>query len=202
MKIDLISITPNAEGIIEAAARTCYQSEHNPNRPSLIPQLIKNGHESVLEHGSASFKISGISRALTHQLVRHRLCSFSQQSQRYVREDGFEYIVPPSIIKIGKEKEFIKQMENIQEMYTYWKNLGIRNEDARYVLPNACSTKLVITANMREYRTIIKLRCEKHAQWEIRSLFIEILNILSQKCPNIFMDLKQEFITLNTITPE
>ena len=204
MKIELESITPNAEEVIENAARTCYQSDVKDNsKPGdLIRKLIKMGHHSVLEHASATFRISGVSRAMTHQLVRHRICSFSQQSQRYVNESQFEYVIPPSvfdlkipdnIVPFDPVSEFKKDMETIQKMYDKWKRCGLKNEDARFVLPNACCSEIVITANFREWRTIFGLRCDKHAQWEIRNVMMNIMTVLHGEAPSVFEDLMLKF---------
>lgn len=197
MKVELLSITPNAEKFIEDAARTCYQSEIKEGHivGNLIKALIKNEHESVLEHASATFRNSEISRALTHQLVRHRLCAYSQQSQRYVKESMFDYGIPPSIFNVSELREkFIEDMRKIQDMYDFYKSKGIKNEDARFVLPNACYTEIVMTANFREWRHIFSVRCDKHAQWEIRDMAKEILRQLYEKCPNVFGDLKEKFL--------
>lgn len=198
MKIELIRITENPEEIIEQAARTCYKSSFK-NNPSFIRNLIKSGHESVLEHASATFQISGVSRALTHQLARHRLASYSQQSQRYVKEDQFEYVIPPSVEDLIEKKggDFVavykNHMRQIQEMYNYWKKEGLKNEDARFLLPNACCTEIIMTANMREWRHIVNIRCDKNAQWEIRNMCLEILKILYLKTPNVFHDLYNKY---------
>lgn len=209
MKVELLCITPNAEELIENAGRTCYQSIPSDGYivGTLIKSLIKSGHESVLEHGYATFRISEISRALTHQLVRHRIASYSQQSQRYVNEKQFDYVTPLSILKSEKNiasdyiegyctaaDEFKYDMIKIQKMYDKWKNFGLKNEDARFVLPNACHTEIVMSANFREYRNIFKVRCDKHAQWEIRDVTNEMLKQLYEKCPNIFEDLKIQFL--------
>ena len=207
MNIQLISITKNAEDVIEDAARVCYKSKKNNNTGILIKNLIKNKHYSVLEHGYATFKICGCSRAMSHQLVRHRFCSFSQESQRYVKEDQFEFVIPDSIKDLYKTmdisdwprgtnvmiNDFKHDMEIIQGMYNKWKARGIKNEDARFVLPNACQTDIVVTANFREWRHIIEVRCEKNAQWEIRNACLTILNLLYKECPNVFNDLKEKF---------
>lgn len=199
MKVKLLAITPNAEKLIEEAGRTCYRSEAKKGYKlgTLINALIKSGHESVLEHASATFRIKGISRALSHQLVRHRLASYSQQSQRYVKESQFDYVIPPSISELGAtaEDEFRSDMRLIQEMYNKWKGRGIKNEDARFVLPNACCTEIVMTCNMREWRTVFNLRCTKHAQWEIRRMCDEILKQLWKECPHVFADIKEKFLT-------
>jgi len=205
-EITLLSITSNAEELIEDAARTCYQSEPGKNIKvgDLIKKLIKTGHYSVLEHASAVFRLSGCSRALTHQLVRHRCCSFSQESQRYVKADQFDYVIPPEIYELNKknnlqsETGFVSiykdQMKQIQGMYDFWKKSGLKNEDARFVLPNACCSEIVIGANFREWRHIFETRCDKHAQLEIRFFMKEILKILSDLSPNVFDDLKAKFL--------
>lgn len=197
MEIKLISITPNAEKIIEEAARTSYLSFNRANddvTPSFIKMLIKNGHHSVLEHASATFRIKGISRATTHQLVRHRLASFTQQSQRYVDETNFNYIIPQSVEKDeAAKKMFLETMERIKDVYIKLRSMKIRKEDARYILPNAIESEIVISANLREYRRIFELRCEKKAQWEIRGMAIQMLEILKKECPNVFYDMNIDY---------
>jgi len=199
MIVELLSMTSNAEKLIEDAARTCYQSESDAEVGVLIKKLIKSGHDSVLEHASATFRISNVSRALSHQLVRHRLCSYSQQSQRYVKEDQFDYVIPESIFKLDPDevRNFMSHMTQIQDMYNYWKSKGLKNEDARFVLPNACCTEVVMTANFREWRHIFSVRCDKHAQWEIRSMACHILWQLYSMCPNVFGDLCDKYISGN-----
>ena len=194
MKVELLSITENAEQLIELAGRTAYQSQNRITEDSskkFITTLVKMGHESVLEHASATFKISGISRACSHQLVRHRLASFTQRSQRYVSEKEFEYVEPESI-KNNEAAHIIFnsviQYSNVS--YKALKDLGIKNEDCRSILPNACTTELIITSNLREFRHIILLRNSKFAQEEIKLLSKEILKILKKNAPNCFFDLE------------
>lgn len=194
MKIELLSVTPNPERIIELAARTCYQSTdkmRGGETPSLLKKLLTSGHESPFEHGYATFRIGGCSRAMTHQLVRHRLMAVSQKSQRYVSEKGFDYVIPESI-PAAQVDDFKKDMEVIREMYAKWKGRGVRNEDARFVLPNACATEIVISANFREFRHIFRVRCSRHAQWEIREACMEMLKILHEHAPNVFQDVLDE----------
>ncbi|MGV9197482.1 MAG: FAD-dependent thymidylate synthase [Promethearchaeia archaeon] len=194
MKLELISITPNAERHIENAGRTSYQSFEKQNKEShkrFITMLVKRGHGSVLEHAAASFRISDVSRALTHQLVRHRLCSFTQQSQRYVDEKSFEYVEPDDIKKNGKAHELYRSlMEDIREKYGKLRNLGIKKEDARYILPNGTTSEIVLTANFRELRHFVQLRGDKAAQWEIRYLAIRMLEILKKHVPHVFQDME------------
>lgn len=204
MKVELLSITPNIEKIIEQCGRTCYQSQDKITEESserFIKMIIKNGHESVLEHGYATFKISGISRACSHQLVRHRLAVFSQQSQRYCKldeDEQFDYVTPESImtgfnLKDGSKKEEVYReyhsiMDDIQRWYNDAVSVGIKPEDARFILPNACCTEIVMSCNMREWRHIFKERLSNAAQWEIRDMCKEILIQLKQHAPNIFYD--------------
>lgn len=179
MKITLLAITPQADKVIEQAGRVCYLSDNKITDTSAKPfihKLIKAGHESVLEHASATFKIEGVSRALTHQLVRHRLASFSQQSQRYVDENGFDFVIPESVID---KDEFTRDMLKIADMYDKWRKKGLKKEDARFVLPNACCSDIVVSANFREWRHIMKMRLSSKAQWEIRTMAKHILILLA-----------------------
>jgi len=191
-KVELLSITPNAEKLIEAAGRTSYLSfdkQGDETEKRFIRMLIKSGHLSVLEHAYATFRISGASRSATHQLVRHRLCSFIQQSQRYVDESNFNYIEPDSI-KNNPEAHsvFIDFMDQAKAAYLKLSGLKIKKEDARYVLPNAVESQVVVTANFREWRHVIGLRGKPQSQWEIRKVTIEILKILKIHAPTVFGD--------------
>ena len=154
-----------------------------------IKMIIKSGHFSVLEHACATFRIKGGSRAFTHQLVRHRLCSYTQQSQRYVNESKFDYIEPQST-KNNREAHalFVNFIDKAKEVYSGLQKLGIKNEDARFVLPNAVESQIIVTANFREWRHIIELRGGSNAQWEIRKAVIEILKILKKYAPAVFED--------------
>lgn len=192
MRVELMAVTPDAEMIIEAAGRTCWDStitEDGDKRDKFIKAIIKKEHLSVLEHASASFRFSGVSRALTHQLVRHRLVSYSQRSQRYCNEAQFDYVIPPSIMAKGLTEQFQQDMQAIQRMYEYYRKFDIPKEDARFVLPNACHTEIVTTANFREWRHMIGLRTSKHAQWEIRNVMMEVLQHLHTIAPSCFEDL-------------
>lgn len=192
MKIELLFITPNAEKLIETAGRTSYLSfdkQGEGSEKKFIRMLIKRGHYSVLEHAYATFRISGVSRAFTHQLVRHRLCSFTQQSQRRVDESNFRYVEPPSIKnKVEARKIFNEFIEYARKTYTKLVEMDIPKEDARYVLPNAIESQIVVTANLREWRHIVELRGSPNAQWEIRRVAIEILKILKKHAPTVFED--------------
>lgn len=193
MKVELLFITKDAEKLIELAGRTAYQSFHKVKEGSekdFVRMLRKSGHLSVIEHAYATFRITGISRACSHQLVRHRLCSFTQKSQRYVDEKNFSYVIPPSISKNAEAKKVFEEfMESARATYAKLKELGVKNEDARFVLPNAVETEIVLTANFRELRHIISLRKHNSAQWEIRKLAEEMLRILKEHAPSVFEDL-------------
>ncbi len=188
MKVELLSITPDAEKLIEKAGRTSHQSAGG-NTEKFIRMLIRLGHHSVLEHACATFRIKGVSRALTHQLVRHRLASYTQKSQRYVSEENFGYVEPESI-KENKDAHsiFTEFMNGAKEAYSKLKEIGITNEDARFVLPNAVTSEIVVTANFREWRHIIELRGSSGAQWEIKEMAIKILEILKKHIPAVFSD--------------
>jgi len=192
MKVELLFITPDAEKLIETAGRTSYLSfgkQGKDTEKTFIKMLIKRGHLSVLEHAYATFRISGVSRAFTHQIVRHRLCSFIQQSQRYVDESNFNFIEPQSIKNNSEAHSiFTESVDNARKTYMKLQKLGIKNEDARFVLPNATESQIVITANLREWRHIVELRGEPDAQWEIRNAAIEILKILKKHVPTVFGD--------------
>ncbi|GAB6273620.1 MAG: FAD-dependent thymidylate synthase [Peptococcaceae bacterium] len=193
MKVELLFITPQAEKLIETAGRTAYlshdkQAENTAER--FIKMLLLKGHHSVFEHAYATFRISGVSRAFTHQFVRHRLCSFTQQSQRFVSETNFAYVEPESVKKNPEAHAiFINLMTKAKEAYLALQKLGIKNEDARFVLPSSIESQLVVTANLREWRHIIKLRGSRSAQWEIRAVVLEILSFLKQHTPAVFADL-------------
>ena len=154
-----------------------------------IKRLVKMGHESPLEHAYATFRIKNCSRAMTHQLVRHRLTAVSQQSQRYVDEESFSYVVPESMPEEYIE-DFHNDMKTIQQMYSKWRSRGLKKEDARFVLPNACTSEIVVSANFREWRHILKLRTSAKAQWEIHKASGRILEILKQHAPACFGDIE------------
>lgn len=194
MKVELLFITPDAEKLIETVGRTSYLSfsrQAKGTEKDFIRMLLKRGHESVLEHAYATFRLIGISRSLTHQLVRHRLCSYTQQSQRYVDESNFSYIEPKPVRNNPKAHSiFIETMDKAKRAYSDLQRMGIKNEDARFVLPNATETRIVVTANLREWCHIIELRGSPDAQWEIREVAIEILKILKIHVPTVFEGLE------------
>ncbi|URA09157.1 FAD-dependent thymidylate synthase [Thermospira aquatica] len=190
MRITLLQYTPDPEKLIEYSARVCYLSHEKitpTSHEKFLPGLLKNGHLSVFEHASASFFIEGISRACSHQLVRHRLASFSQQSQRYVEESGFAYVTPPEIASSPESKKIYEEtMSSIRQAYQKLVALGIKREDARFLLPNATETTLSMSANFREWLHVIDMRVSPHAQWEIRELLTLIWKELYAIAPVVF----------------
>lgn len=169
MKVTLIQTTPNPVETIAKIASICYDS--NPRDPmKLVHHLYKGGHHSVFEHVYFTFKIEGISRACSHQLVRHRHCSFTQRSQRYCSEEGFEYVAPDTM----PDTVMAADMHQIENWYNGYQRLGVPNEDARYILPNACATSLYLSCNLRELIHMANERLCSRAQWEIRDLVREM----------------------------
>lgn len=174
MKVTLIQATPNPIETIAQIASICYDSD--PKNPlGLVKHLYRNGHHSVFEHIYFTFKIEGISRACSHQLVRHRHCSFTQRSQRYCSEDGFGYVRPESTDNL-----FDTYVTGIESWYKQMQNAGVPNEDARYVLPNACETSLYLSCNLRELIHMSNERLCKRAQWEIRELVQQMVDLVPE----------------------
>lgn len=207
LNVALLAHTPDPEATVAAAAKLCYSSSDvagikeavaSKDQEPFIGKLVDSGHLSPIEHASFTFAIEGISRACSHQLVRHRLASYSQQSQRYVSmADGFGYIIPPSIAKEPALKEqFEFFMEGIQEFYNRLiealNERGIEGEsayeDARFVLPNAAETKIIVTMNGRELLHFFSQRCCRRAQWEIRAMAVEMLKLARRAAPAIFSE--------------
>ena len=200
LQVELLAYTPDPEKTCALAARTCYSAMEygelkalvdDKDQATFLRRIVASGHLSVLEHASFTFGVSGVSRALLAQITRHRIASFSVQSQRYVSlEKGFGYIVPPRIRDLGEDavKEFEGQMAQMQAWYQGWQEkLGENaNEDARFVLPNACETHITVTMNARELLHFFSLRCCNRAQWEIRALAREMLRQCKQVSPVIF----------------
>ena len=195
--VKLLTITPNGEQHIADCGRTCYESYDKAGEASdkkLIRHLLKSGHHSVLEHASATFRVGNVSRSLTHQCVRHRIASYSQKSQRYVKEKNFDYVLPDAILTNEAALYSYEQcMENIELIYNELVSLGIRKEDARYVLPNACTTTIDITMNFRSFINFINLRGDSHAQWEIRQMTMAMLAILKEHAPTVFENYENDW---------
>lgn len=185
--------TPPSEQLIEYAGRLCWDTTDKlGTNPRRIEEWIEVGHESVIEHASATFYIRA-SRVLTHELVRHRLASYSQRSQRYVKETEPRYITPPELNAPVENRScydtFKKAMQEAWTAYQNLLNLGIKPEIARYVLPNACETQIVMTMNFRELRHFIKLRTSRRALPEMRAVAGEIRRIMKEQAPKVFEDL-------------
>lgn len=199
MKIEVLDITKNSSQLIERCARACYNSDPNPDtRSKFLQGLVKSGHESPIEHAKLTVEISDVSRAFTHQLVRHRLMSFSQASQRYIRFSGDidNFIVPDDILENDKAKQvYGKALSTIMDGYNKLCELGIKREDARMLLPNSSETKIITTANFREWRHFFEVRCDKHAQWEIRRFALSLLHWLATNddTKDIFIDQAEKF---------
>lgn len=220
MTVTLLAHTPEPEKLIAGAAKLCYSSSDaetlldglTPEKTeNFIDMLAEIGHESPIEHAYFTFSVSGISRAALAQFTRHRIASFSVQSQRYVKKDGFDYIIPPAIAELPEAQEiFLESMEESRRNYEKLsailkdklfaeftaKGMDEKSartaaekkaiEDARFVLPNACDTKLVVTMNARSLMNFFRLRCCERAQWEIRAVADEMLRLCKQAAPHLF----------------
>ncbi len=220
-KVTLISYTPEPEKVVAAAAKLCYSNAESietltdgltPEVTSrFVAMLAEIGHESPIEHASFTFAIEGVSRALLAQITRHRIASYSVQSQRYVRKNGFEYIIPPEIEAIAEAKEeYIRAMESATRHYeriaeilkdTHTRRLTgegvpaetanrkaekLAIEDARFVLPNACDTRMIVTMNARSLINFFHHRCCNRAQWEIHEVADQMLACVIKAAPNLF----------------
>ena len=169
MEVKLTRVTYNPIDAVEEAACNCYDSK--PTGGKIMKSCYKSGHHAVLEFADFTFHISGVSRALTHQLVRHRLASYAQRSQRYCGENEFNYVIPPSICKNEEAyKHYTNFMRECSELYEDLQKAGIPNEDARYVLPNACETTIEVKMNGRSLIHFFNERLCTRAQWEIRQM--------------------------------
>lgn len=189
----LLAYTPDPADVAEIGAKTCYSAEP----PSLIAptekktalkRAIDSGHHSVLEHAVFTFSIEGVSRSLTHQLVRHRIASFSQQSQRYVKMDnpGWDMIIPKSVKGIGSTDSINSYIFALESLAKELREKGVPEEDIRYFYPNGLKTNIVVTMNARELLHFFSLRCCTRAQWEIREMANSMLAICKEVCPEIF----------------
>lgn len=220
MKVMLIAHTPQPERVVAAAAKLCYSNAHiddlleglTPEKSrEFLEKLSNMGHESPTEHASFTFAIEGVSRSLLAQITRHRIASYSVQSQRYVRLDAFEYVTPPEVAadeqaKAAFDAQMHAQAQQYQEVAALLKDGHTRRlmqqgmdertaarkaekmaiEDARFLLPNACSTKMIVTMNARSLNNFFRHRCCMRAQWEIRALADEMLRLVSEVAPALF----------------
>jgi len=192
IEVKLLAVTPDAERLIETAGRLCWDTQDKTGTgPDRIQKWIDVGHESMIEHACATFYIRA-RRVLTHELVRHRLASYSQRSQRYVKETEPRYIKPPQsdgMVSVRANSVFDQAMEVCWKAYAALLAEGLRPEIARYVLPNACETQIICTWNFREIRHIIMLRTSKRALPEMRAVAGEIRRIAKEIAPQVFADL-------------
>ncbi|MCR5123059.1 MAG: FAD-dependent thymidylate synthase [Ruminococcus sp.] len=220
MKVELIAHTPEPEKYIAAAAKLCYSNADvdtlldgldEAKTASFLEMLTSIGHESPVEHVSFTFAVEGISRACSHQLVRHRIASYSQQSQRYVSMENFPYVTPPEIASLPEANALFEEemkrcadaydklaalltekhcktflAEGLDEKTARQRAVKKANEDARFVLPNACETKIIVTMNARTLMHFFRLRCCNRAQWEIREVACEMLRLACKAAPALF----------------
>jgi len=196
MIVELINYTPEPDKACAAAALGCHSHESSKELlkklddeqiKNILRHTTKRGHLSVIEHASFTFSISGVSRSLTHQLVRHRIASYSQQSQRYVKMDTPTFVTPLSIKNNEKTlSEYNKFMNEARKIYNFLLKEEISPEDARFVLPNATTTNITVTMNARELLHFFELRCCMRAQWEIRELAYMMLEKVKEVAPIIF----------------
>lgn len=218
--VTLLAHTPMPEQTIASAAKLCYSPSNietimegldEKKSADFVDMLARIGHESPIEHASFTFGIEGVSRSLLAQITRHRMASFSVQSQRYVAEAQFEFVIPPEIENVPEAKaEFLKAMEDDQKTYDkltsilkekHYKEFTASGddeksaarkaekkaiEDARFVLPNACCTKMICTMNARSLMNFFSHRCCNRAQWEIRDIAVQMLKLCLQVAPSLF----------------
>ena len=197
MKVTLLNFTPAPEKTVVLAAKLCYSDSNisqleekikSASYEKFLGKILNMGHLSVLEHAGFTFGIEGISRATSHQLVRHRLASYSQQSQRYVAfKEGLGFVTPPSLKKnSGIAKKFSDTAASLHNFYKEMIEAGIPAEDARYILPNAATTRIIVTMNARELLHFFGLRACERAQWEIREMAKQMLSLVKKESPFIF----------------
>ncbi|MGE5662913.1 MAG: FAD-dependent thymidylate synthase [Deltaproteobacteria bacterium] len=196
MNVILLQCTPEPERLVALAARLCYSAASiadltedvsRRDARALVRRVLSMGHVSVLEHVTFTFGVEGLSRAASHQLVRHRIASYSQQSQRYVAAE-FGYVAPATVARGAARAKFERHMKRSAVLYREMLAAGIPAEDARFVLPNATETKILVTMNARELRHFFALRACRRAQWEIRGLAMEMLKVARTKAPLLFED--------------
>lgn len=198
MNVILLEHTPEPEKVIAAAARLCYSKhadveslleslDDEEKVNAFVEKLESLGHESPMEHVSFTFAIEGVSRALLAQHSRHRIASLSVRSQRYCSEEGFSYVTPDAIKKDEEvNKIYDEYMEQVQELYKLFLELGVANEDARMILPNACCTRMMVTMNIRALLHFFQLRCCQRAQQEIRDMAYAMLKECKKVSPVLF----------------
>ncbi len=202
--VELLRCTPNPQEIVAMGARLCYSKSRigdiargvaKKDQAEFIEMLNEMGHTSLSEHASFTFGIEGVSRSLLAQITRHRIASFSVQSQRYVKlSEDFDFVLPPAIESLGEEavREYEHQMKQIGAWYASWReklgDVKTAGEDARFVLPNAAATRIIMTMNARELNHFFALRCCNRAQWEIRALAWDMLRLVQAEAPALFSE--------------
>lgn len=201
MKVEIIALTRYLQGegrpdeLLEFAGRVCYRSAARGHADDFVMKRVREGHESIIEHASVTFYITGISRACSHQIVRHRIASYSQESQRYVEMDQPEFVVPPAVASDSEAKAtWDEHVERSKETYRRLRGRGVRKEDCRFLLPNAATTRLVMTMNYRSLRHFFVVRCARDAQWEVREVALEMLRQIHAISPAVFGDLYEKYV--------
>ena len=199
MQVELIAITQYLRGdgtpeeLLEHAGRVCYRSESRGDPAKFLRARLREGHESLIEHASATFEIGGISRACSHQLVRHRIASYSQESQRYVDMSDPALVIPDAIAEDPHARAVWDGfVEGVKSTYQELRELGVLKEDARFVLPNAAATRIIVTMNFRELRHFFTVRLHPPAQWEIGELAQRMLELVRPYAPSVFTDFEVE----------
>ncbi len=199
MEVELIAITRYLRGeetpeeLLEHAGRVCYRSASRGDPGAFLRARIREGHESIIEHVSATFEVSGISRACSHQLVRHRLASYSQESQRYVSLEEPEWVLPPAVTADPEAMAVWERFASqVTAAYRALRERGVRKEDARFVLPNATATRVIVTMNLRELRHLFRVRISPQAQWEIREVAARMLEAVYPYAPSVFENMREE----------
>lgn len=197
MKVTLIAHTPDPDRVCASAGNSCYSErpsyeimdDEGFDAERTLSRIVSMGHYSVIEHAVFTFSVEGVSRALTHQLVRHRIASFSQQSQRYVSMKEPSFVTPHTVEDDPEAlRVFDETMDAIWDAYSKLEAMGIPAEDARYLLPNGCTTNITITMNARELLHFFSMRCCNRAQWEIREMADQMLALCKEVSPVIFKD--------------
>ena len=198
--VKLIAVTQPLDGktpeeFLASIGRLCYKSQRTDSPGDFLRRRIEEGHESIIEHLAFTFHISGISRVCSHQLVRHRIASYTQVSQRYVDHSNAVFTTPESFAHSGEAwRAWNEFLGRAKKLYRFLLEHSVKREDARFVLPQAVTTEIIVTMNARELRHFFKLRCSPRAQWEIRLLAKKMLKLAYEVAPNLFQDLCEKYI--------
>lgn len=199
MKVKLLRMTERPLNLISEAYRICYASapkDDPAEENKFIKACIRNGHTSPLEHAAATFLISGISRPCSQQIERHRIASYTQESQRYVNAENAKFIMPNSVLSSEGFEMYVDFMEQSRRIYSCLVKNGVKKEDARFVLPQAVTTRMMMTINFRALRNFLTLRLDVHAQWEVRkvaaTMVAELYNVSPELVDTIFGDILKD----------